>query len=395
MTLHKSADKPLNFTGNLTRVKSSIFTRMSALAQEENAYNLSQGFPDFPADPALIERVTHYLQANENQYAPMAGVPSLRQAIVKFSEDLYGGSYDADSEITITAGATQAISTAMATSIREGDEVLLFSPAYDCYIPQIELHGGTPITVKLTHPDYQVDWNQVKRVVNHRTKMIIINTPHNPSGSMWSEDDFRQLGEIVHNSNILILGDEVYEHLTYGAHRHLSLRHFPELRKRSFVVGSMGKSLRVTGWKIGYILAPENLMREFQKVHQYQVFCVNKPIQLAIADYLGSLDFAQIGTIYGEKQKRFEDLLSRTHFKPLPVQGGYFQLADYSAVSEEADGELVQRLTRDYKVAAIPLTPFYRHPTDDRKVVRFCFAKNDDTLEAAVAKLAEVPLLKS
>lgn len=395
MALHKSADKPLNFTGSLTRVKPSIFTQMSVLAQEEGAYNLSQGFPDFPADPALIDRVSHYLKANENQYAPMAGVPSLRQAIVQFSEERYGCSYDPDSEITITAGATQAISTTIATSIREGDEVLLFSPAYDCYIPQIELHGGTPITVKLTHPDYQVDWDQVKRVVNHRTKMIITNTPHNPSGSMWSEDDYHHLSEIVSNSNILILGDEVYEHLTYGAHHHLSLRHFPELRKRSFVVGSMGKSLRVTGWKIGYILAPENLMREFQKVHQYQIFCVNKPIQLAIADYLATLDFDQIGTIYGKQQQRFEELLGRTHFKPLPVQGGYFQLADYSAVSKERDGEFVKRLTRDYKVAAIPLSPFYRHPTEDRKVLRFCFAKNDETLEAAVEKLAAIPRLKA
>lgn len=394
MVHQNSAAKPLNFTGNLTGVKTSIFTQMAALAQQEGAYNLSQGFPDFPADPALIDRVSHYLRADENQYAPMAGIPSLRKAIIKFSEELYGSSYNPDTEITITAGATQAISTAIATSIKEGDEVLLFSPAYDCYIPQIKLHGGTPITVKLTHPEYHVDWDQVKHLVNHRTKMIILNTPHNPSGSMWAEGDFQNLNEIVRNSNILILGDEVYEHLTYGSYPHLSLRNFPELRKRSFVVGSMGKSLRVTGWKIGYILAPENLMREFQKVHQYQIFCVNKPIQLAIADYLATLDFAEIGTIYGKKQKRFEELLSRTAFEPLPVQGGYFQLADYSKVSLERDGDFVNRLARDYKVAAIPLSPFYRHPTDERKVIRFCFAKNDETLEAAIAKLAEVPVLE-
>jgi methionine aminotransferase len=385
----EQANKPMAFTGTLNHVHPTIFTEMSALARETGAYNLSQGFPDFPVEPELLDRVNHYLRKGMNQYAPMAGTPQLRQAIVNFSEALYGASYDAEREITITAGGAQAISAAIATSIREGDEVLLFSPAYDCYIPMIELAGGTPITVKLAHPHYRVDWDQVKRVVNHRTRMIVINTPHNPSGSLWDEEDYRQLAEIVGNSNILLLGDEVYEHLVYPGQRHLSLRHFPELRKRSFVVGSLGKTLHVTGWKIGYCMAPENLMKEFQKVHQYQVFCVNHPMQRALADHLEALDFGSIGALYQRKQRYFEQLLAHTPFKPLPVSGGYFQLAEYGHLSQEPDRAFAERLAREYQVATIPLSPFYRDPTDHH-VLRFCFAKDDATLEAAVDQLKKV-----
>ncbi len=381
--------KPLHISGKLSHVESSIFTLMSALAQKHQALNLSQGFPDFEVDPVLIELVHQNMKAGHNQYAPMAGVPELRQAIVDFTQDLYGAQYHPDKEITITAGATQGIATAIATTIREGDEVILFSPAYDCYMPMIELNGGTPITVKLEHPNYSIDWNQVKRVVNHRTKMIIINTPHNPSGSVLTQDDLNALAEIVENSNILLLADEVYEHIIFNGAQHLSIRSHEVLKQRAFVMGSLGKSLHVTGWKTGYCLAPEPLMKEFQKVHQYQVFCTNKPVQLALAEYLNTTDLRAIGGFYEQKQKVFEKALASTGFKALPTYGSYFQLADYSSVSTQDDMTFAHELTVKHGVAAIPVSPFYRFPTD-HKVLRFCFAKNEETLEKAGALLAKL-----
>lgn len=378
------------FSGKLNHIKPTIFSHMSALATEHGAINLAQGFPDFAVDPALIERVHQKMLAGQNQYAPMAGHPALREKICALSRQDYGAEYQPEREITITAGATQAIATALAATIREGDEVLLFSPAYDCYLPMIELHGGTPITVKLLHPEYRIDWQQVKRVVNHRTKMIIINSPHNPSGTVWDEEDLDRLEEIVGNSNILVLADEVYEHIVFGGAQHRSVRSRPALRERSFVVGSLGKTLHVTGWKIGYCLAPEFLMREFQKVHQYLVFSVNHPVQEAIAEYLETQDLSAIGAFYGQKQALFEKLVrEHTRLKPLPSKGSYFQLLDYSAVSEEGDLAFAERLTREIGVASIPLSPFYRDPTD-HKVLRFCFAKDESTLGAAVEKLASL-----
>lgn len=378
------------FSGKLNHIKPTIFSHMSALATEHGAINLAQGFPDFAVDPALIERVHQKMLAGQNQYAPMAGHPALREKICALSRQDYGADYQPEREITITAGATQAIATALAATIREGDEVLLFSPAYDCYLPMIELHGGTPITVKLLHPEYRIDWQQVKRVVNHRTKMIIINSPHNPSGTVWDEEDLDRLEEIVGNSNILVLADEVYEHIVFGGAQHRSVRSRPALRERSFVVGSLGKTLHVTGWKIGYCLAPEFLMREFQKVHQYLIFSVHHPAQEAIAEYLETQDLGAIGAFYGQKQALFEKLVrEHTRLKPLPSKGSYFQLLDYSAVSEEGDLAFAERLTRDIGVASIPLSPFYRDPTD-HKVLRFCFAKDESTLDAAVQKLGRL-----
>jgi methionine aminotransferase len=362
---------------------------MSALAQKHQALNLSQGFPDFAVDPVLIDLVHKYMQAGHNQYAPMAGVPELRQAIVDFTQDLYGATYHPDKEITVTAGATQGIATAIAATIREGDEVVVFSPAYDCYLPMIELNGGVPITVKLEHPSYSINWQEVKQVVNHRTKMILINTPHNPSGSVLMETDLKALAEIVQNSGIVILADEVYEHIVFNGAKHLSIRSHAELRKRAFVMGSLGKSLHVTGWKIGYCMAPENLMRAFQKVHQYQIFSTNHAVQLALAEYLNHTDLRQIGSFYQQKQKAFEAAIAPTAFKPLPTYGSYFQLLDYSAVSQEAEVDFAHRLTKEYGVASIPVSPFYRFSTDN-KVLRFCFAKNEETLEKAGKLLAQV-----
>ncbi len=363
---------------------------MSALATKHEAVNLSQGFPDFPADPELLDRAKHYMEVGPHQYAPMPGDLGFRKALCNISESEFQSPYNAENEICITAGATQAIGTVLATAIREGDEVLVFSPAYDCYFPMIELYGGRPITIKLQHPDYSVDWEQVKRLISHRTKMIIINSPHNPSGRLWKDDDFRQLQEIVADSSILILADEVYEHLVFDPNQKRSVRQYPELRKRSFVVGSLGKTVHLTGWKIGYCLAPENMMREFKKVHQYFVFSINHPLQKALADYLPQANLVELGTVFKTKHDwLYKALKEETRFKPLVSEGTYFMLVDYSDLSQDSELAFAEKLTIDHGVASIPLSPFYRDPVD-HKVLRLCFAKNDDTLKAALSKLAQV-----
>lgn len=306
------------------------------------------------------------------------------------SENLFSSPYNPNTETCISAGATQALGTAIAASIREGDEVIVFSPAYDSYFPMIELNGGTPITIKLQHPDYSVDWDQVKRLISHRTKMIIVNSPHNPSGRLWQQEDFLQLQEIVSGSNILILADEVYEHLIFNPHDRRSVRQYPELRKRSFVVGSFGKTVHVTGWKMGYCLAPEFLMEAFKKVHQYLVFSINHPLQKALADYLGELDLDALSALFKQKHNwLYQAINTRTRFKALPSQGTYFMLIDYSAVSQENELAFALRLTEEHGIATIPLSPFYRDPVD-RKVLRLCFAKGEETLERGVAALAKL-----
>lgn len=383
-------EKNISFNGKLNHYKETIFSRMSALAQQHGAVNLSQGFPDFDPDPALIERVQHYMQNGPHQYAPMPGDAGLRERVCVMSETLFESPYDAHSEICITAGATQAIGTAIAASIREGDEVIVFSPAYDCYFPMIELNGGTPITIKLQHPDYSVDWEQVKRLISHRTKMIIVNSPHNPSGRLWQESDFLQLQEFVSGSNILILADEVYEHLIFDPKDRRSVRQYPELRKRSFVIGSFGKTVHVTGWKMGYCLAPAFLMDAFKKVHQYLVFSVNHPLQKALADYLGELDLAGLSALFKQKHDWLYNAINeRSRFKALESQGTYFMLVDYSEISTESELDFAVRLTEEHGIATIPLSPFYRDPVD-RNVLRLCFAKGEDTLERGVAALAKL-----
>lgn len=362
---------------------------MSALAREVGALNLSQGFPDFPVDPELIERVNKAMQRGANQYAPLAGVPALLEVLAQKSTEQYGSQYDPAEEITITAGATQALSSALATVLQEGDEVILFTPAYDSYVPIIELHGGRAVSVQLSEPDYRIDWELVKKVVNHRTRMIILNTPHNPTGQVLYAEDLVALEEIADNSSIILLSDEVYEHILLSEEKHWSLRLSPALRQRSFIVGSLGKSFHCTGWKVGYIMAPAYLMREFRKVHQYQVFCVNRPMQEALAEHLLHTDLNSIAHFYQAKQKRFAEAMAQTPFKALPTYGSYFQLMDYSAISEENDLVFAERLAREHKVAAIPLSPFYRLPVRSR-VLRFCFAKEDATLDEAARRLAKL-----
>lgn len=381
--------KRLNFTGNLSQVGESIFSKMSRLAREHQAINLSQGFPDFEVDPKLLDLCDRFTREGHNQYAPMAGAPALKQVLCELSNQQHGSEYQPEGEICITAGATQGIATALATVLREGDEVILFSPAYDSYIPMIELYGGSPITVKLSPEDYSIDWDQVKKVLNHRTRMIILNTPHNPSGSVWSDEDFKQLSDIVADSKILLLADEVYEHIVFNGAQHLSVRAYPTLRERAFVVGSLGKTVHVTGWKVGYVQAPEELMREFYKVHQFLVFSVNHPVQLALAEYLKDHDLASVGRFYEAKQRKLEQLLlEKTALKPLPTYGSYFQLVQYGHLSDLGDQACAEWLVKEIGVATIPLSPFYRDPTD-HKVLRLCFAKNDQTLDSAANRLAK------
>ena len=371
-----------SLTSKLPQVGTTIFTTMSALATEHGALNLSQGFPDFPASRELIGLVNKYMWEDKNQYAPLAGVPELRTAISKKIEHLYGLHYNPDTEITVTAGGTQGLATAISSIIREGDEAIIFTPAYDSYAPYVELNGGRPVFIKLKHPDYHIDWDEVKKMINIRTRLIIINSPHNPTGAMLGPEDLEKLANLVRNSNILILSDEVYEHITFDGKPHLSIASVPELAERSFIVFSFGKTFHVTGWKIGYVMAPENMMREFRKIHQFEVFCVNSPIQYAFAEYLQNEANYLINHFYQAKRDRFLHAIQGSRFKVLPCSGTYFQLLDYSAISEEKDTDFVIRLIKEHGIAAIPVSVFYQVPTHNH-VLRFCFAKQDETLDRA------------
>jgi len=374
----------------LPKVGTTIFTVMSGLAREEGALNLSQGFPDFNCSDQLIELVHQAMRQGHNQYAPMPGVMALREQIAYKTASLYGTTYDPEMEITVTAGATQAIFTAIAATVDEDDEVLIFTPAYDCYEPAIELVGGKPVYVQLKTPDYSIDWEEVKKMINRKTKMIILNSPHNPTGSVLSREDFIQLEKIVHNSNILLLSDEVYEHIIYDGQSHQSIALFPELVKRSFIVSSFGKTYHTTGWKVGYCLAPADLMQEFRKTHQYNVFTVNSPVQYAYAEFLKKEDeFLGLSSFYQEKRNLFQSLLKGSRFKLSDTAGTYFQLLDYSKISEEKDTEFAIRLTKDHKIASIPVSVFYNQAIDN-KVLRFCFAKENHTLEQAAEILQKI-----
>lgn len=369
-------------TTKLPQVGTTIFTKMSALAQQHNALNLSQGFPDFPASRELIGLVNKYMLAEKNQYAPLAGVPELRHAISKKVANLYHTVYHPDSEITITAGGTQGLATAISSVIREGDEVIIFTPAYDSYAPIVELNGGTPVFIKLKHPDYHIDWDEVKKMITLRTRMIIINSPHNPTGAVLAQTDLDQLSAIVKNSNILLLSDEVYEHITFDGHAHLSFAGHRELAERSFVVFSFGKTFHVTGWKLGYVLAPENMMREFRKVHQFEVFSANTPMQYALAEFLQSPENYNISEFYQDKRNRFRAAVAGSRFRLLPCSGTYFQLLDYSEITQENDTDFAIKLIETYGIAAIPVSVFYNVPVHNN-VLRFCFAKQDETLNKA------------
>jgi methionine aminotransferase len=374
----------------LPNVGTTIFTVMSGLANQHNAINLSQGFPNFKSDQKLMDLVTNAMNSGYNQYAPMAGSMELRVAIANKFDLLYNTSYNPDYEITVTAGATQAIYTIISAFVRPNDEVMIFRPAYDCYEPAIKLNGGKPISIQLEAPTYSVDWNEVAQKINSKTKMVIINTPQNPSGTVFSKDDILKLQELLKGTNIILLSDEVYEHIIFDGEQHQSTCLFPDLKSRSFVVASFGKTFHNTGWKVGYCCAPKELMQEFQKVHQFNVFCVNHPTQKALADYIQEPNhYLELSAFYQQKRDLFLSLIAHSRFKITPAKGTYFQVLDYSDISTEYDLDFAKRLTIDHKIASIPMSAFNENNLDNN-VLRFCFAKTDDTLKQAADILCKI-----
>lgn len=374
----------------LPNVGTTIFTVMSALAAEKRAVNLGQGFPDFDCDPRIVDAVTQAMRDGHNQYPPMAGVPALRQAIAAKIGALYGREYDWNSEITITAGATQALLTAILCCVHPGDEVIVFEPTYDSYVPSIELAGGVPVFITLDAPDYRIPFDKLAAAITPRTRLMLLNTPHNPSGTVWRADDMRQLADIVRGTGVLLLSDEVYEHMVYDGQHHESVARHPELAQRSFVVSSFGKTYHVTGWKVGYVAAPRALSEEFRKVHQFNVFTVNTPVQHGLAHYMADpAPYATLPDFYQKKRDFFRAGLANTRFKLLPCEGTYFQCVDYSAISSLPEAAFSQWLTTEIGVAAIPVSAFY-HAPHESGVVRFCFAKREDTLAEALARLARL-----
>lgn len=381
---------PNLINSKLPNVGTTIFSVMSKLAMDNNAINLSQGFPDFACSEEMISLVNKYMKAGNNQYAPMPGYIGLREVLAQKTEELYGAKYDPETEITITAGATQAIYTAISAIVREGDEVIIFEPAYDCYQPAIELNGGKTIYMQLQAPDYTIDWEQVKKMINHHTKMIIINTPHNPTGSVMSVGDMEMLQKIVHGTDIIIISDEVYEHIIFDKQQHQSVARFPLLAERSFIISSFGKTYHTTGWKMGYCVAPKNLMAEFRKVHQFLVFSCNTPIQYALADFLKQKNnYLELGNFYQQKRDYFINLIKGSNFDFIPAAGTYFQLLNYKKLSAEKDTDYAIRLTKEFGIASIPISVFY-HEQEDNHVLRFCFAKKEETLEKAAAILNKI-----
>jgi methionine aminotransferase len=374
----------------LPNVTTSIFAVMSKMAIDNNALNLSQGYPDFESDPLLIDLVSQAMKEGFNQYAPMAGEPSLREEISKKSHKLYNISYDPDSDITVTAGATQAIFTAIAATVDKGDEVIIFTPAYDCYQPTVELFGGKTIPIQLKAPDYQVDWDEVSDSITNKTKLVIINTPHNPSGTILSRTDMETLQSLVVKHGLYMISDEVYEHIIFDGHTHYSAALFPDLAQRTFITASFGKTFHNTGWKMGYCLAPKTLMREFQKVHQFNVFSVNHPIQKALAIYLRTpKHYFGLSELYQKKRDLFLDLMKDSRFKFIPSKGTYFQMLDYSEITDKGDRSFAEKLTKEYKVATIPTSVFNANERDFKQL-RVCFAKRDDTLKNAAKILNSI-----
>lgn len=373
----------------LPNISTSIFSVMSKMAADYNALNLSQGFPNFPSDPALNVLVDAAMRDGFNQYAPMAGDFELRMEISKKIEKLHHQFYNPETEITITAGASQAIFTAIAATINKGDEVLIFTPAYDCYAPTVELFGGKIVPIQLKPPFYSVDWQEVADKISARTKIIIINSPHNPSGMLFSEEDMLQLQDLVEKNNLFVLSDEVYEHIIFDGNVHQSISKFEALAARSFVVASFGKTFHNTGWKMGYCAAPESLMKEFQKVHQFNVFCVNHPIQKALATYLKDENhYLKLADFYQQKRDFFLRLMESSNFKIIPSKGTYFQMLDFSEISNENDIVFAERLTKEFKIATIP-TSVFNVGKKDFKQIRVCFAKTDETLAHAAKILMQ------
>jgi methionine transaminase len=376
----------------LPAIGTTIFTLMSALANRHGAVNLGQGFPDFDCDPRLVDAVAAAMRAGQNQYPPMAGAQPLRAAIAAKIAALYGHAYDADAEITVTAGATQGIITAILCAVHPGDEVIVIEPCYDSYQPSIVLAGGVPVPVAMRLGDngYNVPWDAVAAAVTPRTRMIVVNTPHNPTGSILRRADLDTLAAIVADTRILVLSDEVYEHMVYDGQEHASVSRHPVLAERAFVVSSFGKTYHTTGWKIGYVAAPKHLSAEFRKVHQYNVFSVNTPMQHGIAAYMADpAPYLELPAFYQKKRDLFRAALAGTRFTLLPADGTYFQCVRYDGISDLPEAEFAQWLTSEVKVAAIPVSAFYSRPTESG-IVRFCFAKKDQTLELALERLARL-----
>lgn len=380
----------MEIKSKLPNVSVTIFTQMSQLAMEHNAVNLSQGFPDFDVNPELTALVKAYMDKGFNQYAPMQGIPGLRQSIQKKVFNLYGAVYDPDSEITVTSGGTEALFAAITAVVNPGDEVIVMEPAYDSYVPAILLNKGIPVFVKMKFPDYRIDWDEVKDVVTDKTRLIILNSPHNPTGAVLSPQDMKALANIVADTPIMILSDEVYEHIVFDGVKHQSMSRYPELKERSFVVSSFGKTYHNTGWKVGYCLAPRPLSKQFQRIHQYLTFSTMTPVQYALADIMDKPNlYLDLADFYQKKRDYFLDLLTGSRFRAMACCGTYFQMMDYSEISDENDIDFSRRMTVEHGVAAIPPSFFY-HGNDDHRVLRFCFAKKDETLEQAAKILCTI-----
>jgi methionine aminotransferase len=384
----------MNFSGaiksKLPGVGTTIFSIMTAHANEQVAINLAQGFPDFNCNPDLVKLVNAAMKKGLNQYAPMPGVLTLREKIAAKTENLYGAVYNPETEVTITPGGTHALYAAISAIVGEGDEVIVLEPCYDSYIPAIELNGGRPIFYELKYPDFKVDWNEVKRLINFKTRMVIINTPHNPTGAVLEADDMLQLQKILDNTDVVVLSDEVYEHIIFDNVQHQSVARFPKLAERSIIVSSFGKTYHTTGWKMGYVLAPADITKEFRKVHQFIAFSANTPIQHALAEFIDQKQhYMELSAFYQEKRDYFQKLVAGSNFKILPCKGSYFQMLNYAKITQERDVDFAIRLTKEYKVASIPTSVFYKMKTDNN-MLRFCFAKSNETLEKAAEKLMKV-----
>jgi methionine aminotransferase len=374
----------------LPHIGTSIFTVMSQLAVKHNAINLGQGFPDFPMSEALIDCVTEAMKAGGNQYAHTNGVPLLRERLAEKINSLYGTTIHAETEITVTPGGTYAIFSAFSTIIQPGDEVIIFEPAYDSYIPNITFNGGVVVPIALTYPNYSIPWDTLKAAITKKTKAILMNTPHNPTGMVMTKEDILQLQEIVVSNNLYLISDEVYEHLIYDDKKHESVMKYPELFARSFVCFSFGKTYHCTGWKLGYCVAPENLMKEYRKVHQFNAFSCDTPKQLGIAKHMLDKEaYLSLGKFYQAKRDYLRKLLASTPLKYIPSSGSYFESYSYAAISNESDKVFAEKLVKDYGVAVIPMSAFY-HDATDNKVIRLCFAKKEATLEAAAACLQKL-----
>ena len=380
----------MQFSSKLPKVGTTIFTTMSALAKEHQAINLSQGFPDFSCSQELISLANHYIKNNFNQYAPMPGVIELRERIAEIIQTCYNSIYHPDSEITITAGATQAIYTTIAAFIKSNDEVIVFEPTYDCYAPAIEINGGIVVYSQLNNDDFSINWDDVKNKINERTKAIIINSPHNPSGTIITKNDIQNLENLVSGKNIIVISDEVYEHMVFDCLQHYSVASSKLLRNQSIIISSFGKTVHATGWKIGYVAATKELMVEFRKVHQFLVFAVNHPLQLALADFLkNSSNYNDLKQFYQQKRDYFLKLTKNSRLIPLKTSGTYFQLMNFKTISQEPDTEMAIRLTKEKKIATIPLSVFYSQK-NDHQLLRFCFAKKDETLEKAAEIICQL-----